>query len=163
SDHIEPFLENGVSDLWTYYCNAQYKGTSNRFFNMSSSRTRVLGLQLYKFDIAGFLHWGYNFWNTQYSLKHIDPYKVTDAGCAFPSGASSIVSPGEDAPVELLRHALMQQAMQDFRALHLLVKAVGREQTIALIEDALASPIRFAPDPSDAAWLLSVRERINAA
>jgi len=118
---------------------------------------------LYKFDIAGFLHWGYNFYNTQYSLKKIDPYRVTDAGCAFPSGDAFIVYPGEDGPVESLRLELMQQAFQDLRALRLLEESIGRERTLALIEEGLTSPIRFASSPSDAAWLLGERERINDA
>ncbi|MDQ6423581.1 hypothetical protein RB620_29645 [Paenibacillus sp. LHD-117] len=79
NDHIGPFLENKVPDLWTYYCCAQYKEVSNRFFSMPSGRNRIIGSQLYKFDIAGFLHWGFNWWSTFLSRKPINPYLVTDA------------------------------------------------------------------------------------
>lgn len=54
NNHIEPFLENKVPGLWTYYCCGQYQEVSNRFFCMPSQRNRILGIQLYKFNIRGF-------------------------------------------------------------------------------------------------------------
>ena len=96
NDHIKPFIGK-VKELWTYYCCVQADHyVSNRFFSMPSARTRVLGLQLYKFDVRGFLHWGYNFYFSQYSKGLIDPYKVTDAGGSFSSGDSFVVYPGEN-------------------------------------------------------------------
>ena len=41
TDHIEPFLEAGIKDLWTYYCCGQWKDVSNRFIDMPLSRTRI--------------------------------------------------------------------------------------------------------------------------
>ncbi|MCQ6563225.1 DUF4091 domain-containing protein [Paenibacillus mendelii] len=164
SDHIGPFLEKQVPGLWTYYCCGQYLKVANRFFAMPSARNRVIGLQLYKFDIEGFLHWGYNFWYSQYSLKAIDPYKVTDAGGGFPSGDAFLVYPGEDGtPVESLRLVVFTEALQDLRALRLLDSMVGKERTLAIMEEGLAEPITFNNYPADAEWLLACRERINAA
>ncbi|MEF3302327.1 DUF4091 domain-containing protein [Paenibacillus sp. GYB003] len=164
SNHIKPFLENGVPGLWTYYCCSQYKTVSNRFICMPSARNRVLGLQLYKFQIAGFLHWGYNFWYAQYSRFPIDPYRNTDANHAFPSGDPFVVYPGEDgSPVESLRFEVFREALQDLRALTLLESLVGREKTIALMEQGAEAPITFDDYPKDAAWLLACRERINEA
>ena len=85
---MEPFLERGMEGLWTYYCTGQWKEVSNRFMAMPSARTRILGVQLYLYKISGFLHWGFNFYNSQYSIKHINPYAVTDAGEAFPAHLS---------------------------------------------------------------------------
>ena len=78
SNHIEPFLENNVPDLWTYYCCGQGVKVSNRFIAMPSARTRVMGLQMFKYNIAGFLQWGYNFYYNQRSHAPIDPYLCTD-------------------------------------------------------------------------------------
>lgn len=86
SNGIQPFLDHGVEGLWTYYCCAQYKLVSNRFLHMPSSRNRVLGMQIYKLKLKGFLHWGYNFWYAQFSKYPIDPFQVTDAGGGFPAG-----------------------------------------------------------------------------
>ncbi|MDF2722378.1 MAG: hypothetical protein K0Q59_2053 [Paenibacillus sp.] len=164
SNHIEPFLEHGVANLWTYYCCSQYKEVANRFMCMPSARNRVLGLQLYKFRIAGFLHWGYNFWYAQYSRFAIDPYRNTDANFAFPAGDPFVVYPGEDGkPVESLRFEVFREALQDLRALTLLESLIGREATIALMEQGAEAPITFSVYPHDASWLLDCRARINAA
>ena len=147
-------------NLWTYYCVSQYKDVSNRFFCMPSARTRILGMQLYKYNIEGFLQWGFNFWNTQFSKKAIDPYRVTDAGGAFPSGDPFVVYPGDDyQPVASLRFEIMREVMQDIRALRLLESKIGREQTLSLLEDA--GEITFNTYPTSAKWLLDKREQIN--
>ena len=85
-DHIEPFVEAGVSPLWTYYCCGQFVKVSNRFLHMPSSRNRILGALLYRYNIAGFLQWGYNFYYAQHSLFPIDPWQIQDSNYAFPAG-----------------------------------------------------------------------------
>lgn len=161
TNHIEPFLENKVPNLWTYYCCGQYREVANRFFNMPSARNRILGIQLYKFNISGFLQWGYNFWYSQYSRYPIDPYKVTDAGYAFPSGDAFVVYPGEDSPIESLRLEVFYEALQDLRALKLLEELIGRKEVINILEQGLDNPITFRQYPTDAEWLLCKREEIN--
>ncbi|MDU0199642.1 DUF4091 domain-containing protein [Paenibacillus sp. MAH-36] len=164
SNHIEPFLEREVDPLWTYYCCSQYEAVSNRFLCMPSARNRILGLQLYKYNIAGFLHWGYNFWFSQYAKFPIDPYRNTDAHYAFPAGDPFVVYPSQEGtPLVSLRLEVFREALQDLRALELLDSLIGREQTIALMEEGAAEPITFASYPKDEAWLLTCRERINAA
>lgn len=163
NDHISPFIENGVDPLWTYYCVSQRQKVSNRFFCMPSARNRVIGIQMYKFNVKGFLHWGYNFWYTQFSTRAIDPYRVTDAGRAFPSGDPFIVYPGEDGPIGSLRLKVMREALQDMRALQLLEKLEGREAVMALVEKQVDEPITFSSYPRNAEWLLNLRESINDA
>lgn len=162
SDHIGPFLENGVPRLWTYYCNAQQRKVANRMFSMPSRRGRVIGLQLYKFGLEGFAHWGYNFWYTRYSTQPVDPYRVTDAGMGFPSGDSHLVYPGEDGhPVGSIRLETLREAMQDLRALQLYESIAGKEAAVALLEEGLKQPITFEDYPRSDEWLLSFRERLN--
>lgn len=161
TDHIEPFLNNQVPNLWTYYCSSQAQEVSNRFFSMSQARNRIIGMQLYKFNITGFLHWGYNFWYAQYSVKPIDPFQNTDANFAFPSGDSFLVYPGEHGPIESIRMEVFYEALQDIRALALLESKIGRDAVIALLEEGLAKPITFTEYPKDEQWLLAKREQIN--
>ena len=161
SNCVEPFLEHQVPDLWTYYCCSQYKKVSNRFFCFPSARNRILGMQLYKYHIAGFLQWGYNFWYSQYSVRPIDPFRVTDAGGAFPSGDAFIVYPGEDGPLESIRSEVFHEALQDMRALTLLEEKIGRDAVIRLLDDGLEHPITFQEYPKDACWLLKKREQVN--
>lgn len=163
SNHIEPFLEQEVDPLWTYYCCSQGQAVSNRFFALPSARNRVLGAQLYKFRIQGFLHWGFNFWYSQYSTRPIDPFRVTDADCAFPSGDAFVVYPGEDGPLDSIRWEVFREALQDLRALELLESLTGREKTLEVLEEGLAEPLTFSKYPVDADWALNVRDRVNAA
>ncbi|GHH97848.1 DUF4091 domain-containing protein [Neobacillus kokaensis] len=162
NNHIEPFLENGVDNLWTYYCCAQYKKVSNRFFSMPSFRNRVLGMQLYKFNIAGFLHWGYNFWYAQYSKKPIDPFKNTDADYAFASGDAFLVYPGESGPIESIRLEVLYEGLQDLRALRLLEEYAGKERVIELLEENLEEKITFSEYPLDLEWYLQKRRQVNS-
>ncbi|MBQ8015497.1 MAG: DUF4091 domain-containing protein, partial [Clostridia bacterium] len=113
-DKVEDFYGK-VPELWTYYCCGQGdKYLPNRFLSMPSVRNRVLGFLLYKYDVKGFLHWGYNFYNSQYSIKAIDPYKITDAGGGFPSGDSFIVYPAKDGTaLESLRLKVFYDGFQD--------------------------------------------------
>lgn len=164
NNHIEPFIGK-VPELWTYYCCGQHKNyVSNRFFAMPSQRNRVLGMQLYKYDVKGFLHWGYNFWYSQYSIREINPFEESDAGKAFPSGDAYVVYPGDDgAPLNSLRLKVFYDALQDMRALQLLESFVGKEKTLALLEEGLSEPITFSSYPRSEDWHLAKREQINAA
>lgn len=160
---IEPFLEKNIPGLWTYYCTSQWNQVSNRFFSMPSSRNRILGVQLYKYDVKGFLHWGYNFYNDAYSIHHINPYAVTDAGEAFPSGDPFLVYPGKDGkPEPSIRMMVLQQAFHDIRALSLLEEKAGRETVLALIEEGLTEPLTFTKYPLEEEYLLRLREKVNA-
>lgn len=160
-DHVDTFLDHQVPNLWTYYCCSQYKAVSNRFFNFPSVRNRIIGFQLYKFNITGFLHWGYNFWYSQFSRQAIDPFRITDAGGAFPSGDAFSVYPGEAGPIESIRLEVFYEALQDLRALNLLETLIGREQVITLLEKDLNAPLTFSEYPCDMAWFLNKREQIN--
>ena len=161
NNHIQPFLDHQVPNLWTYYCCGQGKDVSNRFFNMASARNRIIGFQLYKFDIVGFLHWGYNFYYAQHSVKPINPFQVTDAVFAFPSGDAFLVYPGANGPIESIRLEVFYEALQDLRALQLLETFVGKKQVVEWLEAGLSKEITFNEYPLDAEWLLSKRDFIN--
>ncbi len=161
NNHISPFLEANVPNLWTYYCCAQYQEVSNRFFAFPSQRNRIIGLQLFKYGISGFLHWGYNFWNSQLSKRAINPYIVTDADCAFPSGDSFLVYPGEDGPITSIRMKVFFEALQDLRALELLTEIQGKEATVKLIEEGLSEELTFNSYPMSSEWLLNLRSQVN--
>ncbi|MBL8995000.1 MAG: DUF4091 domain-containing protein [Spirochaetia bacterium] len=163
NNHIEDFVKGKVPELWTYYCVSQWEKVPNRFFNMPSARCRVMGFILYKYQCQGFLHWGFNFWNSQYSLRALDPFQSTDADGGFPSGDSFLVYPGKNEPIDSLRHEVHREAMQDLRALQLLEKSVGRGKVLSILEKGLKKPLSMTEYPRDSAWLLATRQRINAA
>ena len=135
TDHVGPFLEAGRTP-WVYYCVSQNRDVANRFIALPSVRNRVLGRQLFAFDAPGFLHWGYNFWWTQFSLAPVDPFTDTCAGGPFFGGDAFAVYPGPDGtPWLSIRHRVFAQAMADHRALTLLAELTDRPSAKALIDE----------------------------
>lgn len=135
TDHVGPFLEAGRRP-WVYYCVSQNRDVANRYIALPSVRNRVLGRQLFAFDAPGFLHWGYNFWWSQHSLRAIDPFQDTCAGGPFFGGDAFAVYPGPDGtPWLSLRHRVFAQAMADHRALTWLAELTDRPSAVALIDE----------------------------
>ncbi|CAI0827416.1 MAG: DUF4091 domain-containing protein [Serratia grimesii] len=162
TDHIAPFIENQVPGLWAYYCCVQKTEVANRFFAQPSARNRILGIQLYLYNITGFLHWGFNFYNSGHSREKLNPYAVTDCRNAFPSGDAFVVYPGDNLePVESLRLQVLHQGLQDMRALQLLESLTDRTTVEALIEQELGMRITFKSYPHQADPLLRLREAVN--
>ncbi|MBQ8578315.1 MAG: DUF4091 domain-containing protein [Clostridia bacterium] len=158
---IEPFLEGDVPGLWTYYCCSQNVKLSNRFVAMPGARMRILGVQLYKYRIAGFLQWGFNFYNSQYSVAHIDPYRVTDGEYFAPAGDAFQVYPAPDGTAYETQHYLLfAEALRDLRLMQLAEAKCGREAVMAAIEGNLETPITFTEYPKDAAYLTNLHETL---
>lgn len=160
TNDIESFIEKGFPHPWTYYCCGQGGKLSNRFFGMPLSTTRIIGFQLFKYGIEGFLQWGFNFYNSQYSLRSIDPFAVTDADSAFPSGDSFTVYPGKNGAIESVRSEVFFQALQDMRALTLLCDRIGKKRTIAAVE-ADFGIITFFDYPRGTEKMLNLRKSVN--
>ena len=128
---------------------------------MPSSQNRILGVQLYKYQIQGFLHWGYNFYNSFLSLNPINPYLCTDADGVLPSGDAFLVYPGIDqTPKDSIRMMVLEEAFSDIRALSLLEKQIGYDAVIELIEKDI-DPITFDCYPTDSNYLIQLRETVN--
>ncbi len=163
NDHIDKFMGK-TDELWTYYCSAQNKkNVANRFFCNDSIRTRVIGYQMFKFDVVGFLHWGYNFYYTRLSKAVIDPYEVSDAGKEFPSGDSYIVYPAEDGTAHhSIRLKVFYDALQDMAALNTLKRLTDKKTCLDIIEENGKHSLTFSEYPHSDEWLLSTREKINS-
>lgn len=159
TDRIRPFLEHNVRPLWAYYCMCQRGEVGNRFMAMPSYRNRILGAQLYRYQLEGFLHWGFNFWFSERSREVLNPYLDTTAGGGFPSGDSFCVYPmdRQGRVICSLRLYVFRDAMQDLRALTLLECLTSREETEALLTDLDG----FAVYPRSSEYLLRLRETVN--
>lgn len=161
--HIDKFIENKVTDLWAYYCVSEdIENLSNRFIAMPSFRNRILGTQLYKYDIKGFLHWGYNFYFNQFSYASVNPFMNTDGEYFSPAGDTFSVYPGPNGiPWESIRLLIFYDGLQDMRAYSLCEKLYGKDYVMKIIENEM--PITFKDYPKTADDLLKVREKINRA
>lgn len=162
SSVIHDFLDDDLDELWTYYCVGQFTEVANRFMSMPSARNRIFGIQMYKFNVSGFLHWGYNFYNSVLSYKKIDPYKITDADDGFPAGDAFLVYPGRGGvPEPSIRSKVLSQAFYDERALSYLERLTSKEYVLDILERDLREPITFYEYPKSDAYLIRTRNRVN--
>ena len=162
NNHIEPFIKGQVPGLWTYYCCSQGIDVSNRFIAMPLWRTRSIGMQMYKFNIVGFLQWGYNFYNNLHSQNAINPFTDTSSGYTFPAGDAFSVYPACDGTaMESIRILSFYEALQDVRAMKLAEQYYGKDAVVAEIEALFGKELRFDRCAHDAATMLRIRERIN--
>lgn len=162
NDSIHDFLDHNVENMWSYYCTAQNINVSNRFFSMPSQRNRIYAVQLFKYDIEGILHWGYNFYNSMHSIHQVNPYVDTCSGGFFPGGDPFLVYPKSDGtPEESIRIMVLDEAMNDLRAFQLLASKVGKERVLEIIENGINEPITFYKYPTSKNWLICLRNTIN--
>ena len=161
SDHIEPFLKAEIKNPWVYYCCAQDSKVSNRFLAMPACRNRIMGLQMYYYGIKGFLHWGFNYYNSRCSVYRINPYTTTSGDGSYPSGDAFSVYPGENGPLLSMRALVFYEGIQDIAACRLLESYIGRQAVIELIDKTAGAPLTFENYPNDSEYLLSLREKMT--
>lgn len=164
-NHIEPFVEAKVPGLWTYYCCGQFFDVPNRFLAMPSARGRMLGALLYRYDLAGFLQWGFNFYNGRNSLCQLDPWRNADGLGSWPAGDPFIVYPGKNGEaLESLRAVTLREAMQDLRLLRLAEAKLGREAVLAILENSWdGGMITMTHYPTDPEWFARLHETLSSA
>lgn len=160
SNFVEPFLKKDIEERWIYYCCGQGNKTSNRFIAMSSFRNRIMGVQMYKFNMQGFLHWGYNFYFSECSLYEINPYLTTSADCSFPSGDAFSVYPGKNGALLSIRALVFYEALQDMELCRLLEEKTSHEYVVRIIDEIAGKDVRFADMPEDEMYLFKLRERL---
>ncbi len=158
-NHIHHFMDKGVKPLWGYYCMAQREDVSNRFLAMPSYRNRILGYQLYKNELEGFLQWGFNFWFAARSRSVIDPYMNTTSNGAFPGGDAFMVYPldGDGEVVCSHRLYVFNEGLQDLRALEMLESLTDRETVINLLQEIDG----FKVYPRNNNYIINLRGKIN--
>ena len=162
NDHIKPFIENDVPGLWTYYCCGQCIGVSNRLLAMPSWRNRSIGMQMFKYDIVGFLQWGYNFYNNQFSVDEAEPYTDTSGEHWVPAGDTFSVYPAPHGKVyESLRIVVFHDALQDMRAMKLCESLYSKAEVVSEIERIMGETLAFDVCAKSEKTMLAIRERIN--
>ena len=129
---------------------------------MPSYRNRIMGTLMYLYDNAGFLQWGFNFYNAKYSIHPIDPFRCADGDCGYPAGDPFLVYPGKDGnPLSSIRAEVQDDALLDLRALRMLESLAGREFTTRLIlETAGMERITYTDYPRNSEFLLKLRQRV---
>ncbi|MGC4232076.1 MAG: DUF4091 domain-containing protein [Niabella sp.] len=105
-------------EVWFYTCLWPKGNYANRFIDLPLIKTRLLHWINYKYDIDGYLHWGFNWWTD-------DPFAETtfinDAGGnLLPGGDSWIVYPGYHKLYSSIRLEAMRDGINDHTLLKML-------------------------------------------
>ncbi len=99
-------------EFWYYICCHPFGNVyPNRFLDYPASSVRVLHRINYAADLAGYLHWGWNFWGN-------DPFGTPSD--QLPPGDTHVVYPGATGPINSIRWEIQRESLEDFEYLYLL-------------------------------------------
>ena len=130
---------------------------------MPNWRNRSIGMQIFKYNIEGFLHWGYNFYNNQYSGDPINPYYEQSCDFAFPGGDPFSVYPAMDGTaLESPRLVVFYEALQDIKAMKLAEKLTSHEYVVKAMEEVFGQEITFDTCTKSSYDMHRIREKVNA-
>ena len=119
-------------------------------------------MQMYKYKLIGFLHWGFNYYNDQRSEHIINPFLDLSSERWVPAGDPFLVYPDRDGkPLESLRYATMYDVFQDIRAMELCESLYSHGEVVSAMEEELGEPITFQSSARRADTIIRIRERIN--
>ena len=158
-DQDKPFCDAGIPHLVYYCCMPTVRSYPNRTIPMPLHRVRILGTLLYRNDAAGFLQWGFNFYQSALSLHRIDPYRTTDADGTFPAGDAFVVYPGEKGCLPSLRLFAFYDGIKDYLALQMLEKKRGRAFVFSLLEEE-GIGVGYNDYPHDPVAFEKMREKV---
>ena len=128
-------------NLWAYYTGySSLSGRSSRVLGASRERNRMIGIQLYYYNIKGFLHYGYNSYYGAQTQNKFNPLVNPNGAYALP-GTSYIVYPALDGKcLQSVRQKTFDEGLCDIRLLTLLEKLKGRDVCNKLIEKYFGVP-----------------------
>ncbi len=158
--YVDAF-ETTCDSFWVYYTGSAAPNITNRLISNTCARTRVLGVQMYRYKAIGFLHWAYNFYYDRLSAGVFDP-RTNACGYKQMPGVTFLAYPipdGKHPVVPSIREKMMAEAFDDLRALKLLESIIGRDATLAVCEAHLGE-LSFKTIP-EADTLYRLRETIN--
>jgi hypothetical protein len=139
---------------WAYFCCGPRGKFLNRLLDTPLAKIRMSGSLFYRFEVGGFLHWGYNYWYKRSSTQLIDPFKVSDATVwpEWPYGDTFVVYPGADGPLDSIRWEVFAESLQDYT----LFKTLGVDPK----GKAFSTLKGFDRFPKDGKWLTSLRWKL---
>ena len=150
------YRDEGIP-CFTYFCCGPRGRYLNRLMDTPLAKLRMLGWLCYRFEVLGFLHWGYNYWQRRGQLELVDPFTEQAAG-AWPGwayGDTFCVYPGPDGPIDSIRWEIFAESLQDYALLQTLVVRPDDPRLVAF-ED-------FNQFPKQLGWLRAMRRELLEA
>jgi len=127
------FLESGMDfyterqtkgdEAWYYTCLAPKGEWANRFVELPLIKTRLLHWVNFKYNIPGYLHWGFNFWGSNSGIITAEnPYDdvsgmIVSSGNILPGGDCWITYPGYKTIYPSIRLEAMRDGIVDYELL----------------------------------------------
>lgn len=111
------------NEAWYYTCLAPKGEYANRFVELPLIKTRLLHWVNFKYEIPGYLHWGFNYWGSKGGISTSDnPYEdtsgmIVSSGNILPGGDCWIVYPGEKEIYPSIRLEAMRDGIVDYELL----------------------------------------------
>ena len=118
------FVKSRGAELWFYVCCGP-RGTGetqpyiNRFMDYPLLSTKYLHWGNYKYDLTGYLHWAFNFYQPGQDpfVQSCPEHHNTDSVCYLPAGDTNIVYPGTDGPWMSARLEAQRESAEDYELL----------------------------------------------
>lgn len=113
------------SEAWYYTCLAPKGEWANRFVELPLIKTRLLHWVNFKYNIPGYLHWGFNYWGSRSGIvTGEDPYDdvsgmIVSSGNILPGGDCWISYPGYKTIYPSIRLEAMRDGIVDYELLKL--------------------------------------------
>jgi len=110
-------------EAWYYTCLAPKGEWANRFVELPLIKTRLLHWVNFKYNIPGYLHWGFNYWGSRSGIvTGEDPYDdvsgmIVSSGNILPGGDCWICYPAYKSINPSIRLEAMRDGIADYELL----------------------------------------------
>lgn len=110
-------------EAWYYTCLAPKGEWANRFVELPLIKTRLLHWVNFKYEIPGYLHWGFNYWGSNSGIvTGEDPYDdvsgmIVSSGNILPGGDCWICYPAYKSIFPSIRLEAMRDGIVDYELL----------------------------------------------
>lgn len=119
-DDFDKLIKAG-EEVWCYVCCVPTGRYLNRFLDIDLIKSRLLFWGCSKYDLSGYLHWGFNYWpEHNYNPFEESNTPNTPFNGIYPSGDAYIVFPGDDGPWIGNRLEAQRRGAEDFELLKLI-------------------------------------------
>lgn len=103
-------------ELWTYICTVPQGNYANRFIELPLIKPRLIFWIMFRYDLQGYLHWGFNFWNDHPFYETVQPNEP------WPGGDSYMVYPGYGKLYSSIRFEAQRDGIIDNTLLSMLAR-----------------------------------------
>jgi hypothetical protein len=114
-EHYKKLQQQG-KEIWYYFCGAVQGTCVSRHLDQKMLRVRYTNWLNFKYNLSGFLHWGYNWWG------YLSPFTQTQVAYSpvgpFPPADQNIVYPAPDGGImDSIRHEADRDSIEDYELL----------------------------------------------